>query len=150
MKMCSSCLALYEDDVEFCAVCISVNFKNIGDGALKDDRQYATAESSIPQSRSREIQILTIDHVPGQEIDQAIDSVVGHGVAWFGTSNSRVVNARENAMADLRKRAIAMNADAVVGVSLSISGIRGFWGFSLLAQSAVVHVTGTAVLLKDK
>ena len=84
MKMCNGCKAVFEDEVEFCAVCISVNFKSIGDDAPKIDREYVAAESPSSQSQSRKIQILTIDHVPGREIDRAIDFVVGHGVAWFG------------------------------------------------------------------
>ena len=97
---------------------------------------------------SKELALLTIDYVPGREIDQALGAVLGHGDIFFGTSRARVTNARVNALAELRRNAQSAGADAVVGVTVTVTGLRGFWGFSLLAQSAVVQAYGTAVKLK--
>ena len=97
---------------------------------------------------SAEIQLLTIDYVPGREIEHAFGAVLGHGDWYSGTSQNRVAQAREQAIDELRSKALRVGADAVVGLTVTVSGVRGFWGFSLFAQSAVVQASGTAVKLK--
>lgn len=104
----------------------------------------------MSQSSNNELALLTIDYVPGREIEHALGTVLGHGDAFGGTSRNRVTDARNEAIADLRNKASRIGADAVVGLSVSVAGVRGFWGFSFFAQSAVVHATGTAVKLKEQ
>lgn len=94
------------------------------------------------------IQLLTIDYVPGSEIEYAIGAMLGHGDAWFGTTRERVAKSREEAIDDLRSKALRLGADAVIGLTVTVSGVRGFWGISPLGQSAVVQASGTAVKLK--
>jgi len=96
-----------------------------------------------------DIQLLTIDYVPGREIEHAFGAVLGHGDAWFGTTRSRVAQSRGEAIYDIRSKASRLGADAIIGLTITVSGIRGFWGFSLFAQSAVVQASGTAVKLKQ-
>jgi len=99
-------------------------------------------------SSSSEILLLSIDYVPSREIELALGTVLGHGDAWFGTTRDRVSNSRVEAIADLRLKAARLGADAVIGLTVTVSGVRGFWGFSFFGQSAVVQATGTAVKLK--
>jgi len=95
-----------------------------------------------------EIILVTIDHVPGREISNAIGVVLGHGDSWFGTSSDRVSASRTMAISELRSKAAAAGADAVVGMVVTVSGVKGFWGFPGLGQSAAVQAYGTAVKLK--
>jgi len=97
---------------------------------------------------NRDMLLLSIDYVPGREIDHAIGVVLGHGDAWSGTSRNRVAQSRQEAISDIRAKALGVGADAVVGLTVTVSGIRGFWGIGTLGQSAVVQATGTAVKLK--
>jgi len=92
--------------------------------------------------------LLNIEYVPGREIEVALGTVLGHGDAWFGTTRDRVKHARDEAVADLRMKALRLGADAIVGLTVTVSGERGFWGMPTIGQSAVVQVTGTAVKLK--
>jgi uncharacterized protein YbjQ (UPF0145 family) len=103
--------------------------------------------SSQTTSRN-EILLVTIDHVPGREIEQAIGVVLGHGDTWFGTSSERVTASRTKAISDLRSKAAAAGADAVVGMVVTVSGVKGWWGTPAFGQSAVVQAYGTAVKLK--
>ena len=97
---------------------------------------------------SQDIQLLTIDYIPGREIDEALGTVLGSGNKWFGTSRERVDLARKEALASLRISANSAGADAVVGVTITVSGVKGFWGIPAIGQSAVVQAYGTAVKLK--
>ena len=97
---------------------------------------------------SSDVVLISIDYVPGREIESALGTVLGHGDAWFGTTRDRVSNSRDEAIADLRLKAARLGADAVIGLTVTVSGVRGFWGFSFFGQSAVVQATGTAVTLK--
>ena len=96
-----------------------------------------------------DIILVTIDTVPGREIEQVIGAVLGHGDKWFGTTRGRVFNSRDEAIADLREKAARLGADAIVGLTVTVSGVRGFWGAPWFGQSAVVFATGTAVKLKQ-
>lgn len=95
-----------------------------------------------------DIQILTIDYVPGREIDRALGTVLGQGDFWFSTSRDRVTAARKAALTGLRNNAMSAGADAVIGVSITVTGVKGFWGIPGVGQSAVVQAYGTAVKLK--
>mgnify|MGYP000635580325 CR=1 FL=1 len=97
---------------------------------------------------SSDLLLLNIEYVPGREIEVALGTVLGHGDAWSGTTRERVVRSRDEAIDDLRMKAFRLGADAVIGLTVTVSGIRGFWGLGTLGQSAVVQVTGTAVKLK--
>jgi len=97
---------------------------------------------------ANDILLLTIDYIPGREIETALGTVLGHGDTWFGTTRDRVQQARDEAIDDLYKKAARVGADAVVGLTVNVSGVRGFWGIGTLGQSAVVQATGTAVKLK--
>ena len=97
---------------------------------------------------ANEILLLTIDYVPGREIEQALGTVLGNGDTWFGTSRERVDLARRTALSSLRSSAHSAGADAVVGVTITVSGVKGFWGVPGAGQSAVVQAYGTAVTLK--
>jgi uncharacterized protein YbjQ (UPF0145 family) len=94
---------------------------------------------------ANDILLLSIDYVPGREIETALGTVLGHGDAWFGTTRDRVSQSRDEAIADLRNKAVRIGADAVVGLTVTVAGVRGFWGIGTLGQSAVVQATGTAV-----
>ncbi len=97
---------------------------------------------------AQDIQLLTIDFIPGREIDEALGTVLGSGDTWFGTSRERVDLARRTALSSLRASAHDAGADAVVGVTITVSGVKGFWGVPGVGQSAVVQAYGTAVTLK--
>ena len=101
------------------------------------------------ESSGKEVLLLSIDYVPGREIEEAIGTVLGHGDAWFGTTRDRVSQAREQAISDLRDKAVRLGADSVVGLTVTVAGVRGFFGIGTLGQSAVVQATGTAVKLKS-
>ncbi len=92
--------------------------------------------------------LVTVDHVPGREIDHALGTVLGHGDTFFGTSRERVATSRDAALAEMRRNAKNEGADAVIGVTITVSGVKGFWGILGGGQSAVVHAYGTAVKLK--
>jgi len=104
-------------------------------------------EVTVDQS---DIKLLTIDYVPGREIEHAFGAVLGHGDAWFGTTRERVAKSREEAISDLRSKAMRLGADAVVGLTVTVSGVKGFWGMPTIGQSAVVQASGTAVKLKPQ
>ena len=97
---------------------------------------------------SKGIQLLTIEYVPGREIEHAFGTVLGHGDEFYGTSRERVKNSRATALEELRRNAVSAGADAVVGVTITVTGVKGFWGILGGGQSAVVQAYGTAVKLK--
>jgi len=104
---------------------------------------------STSAATTSDILLVTIESVPGREIQSVFGAVLGHGDCYSGTSRNRVALAREQAINELRSKAASLGADAVVGLTVTVSGVRGFWGFSLFAQSAVVQASGTAVKLKN-
>jgi len=116
---------------------------------VKDKGVENDSKPEFGSASGSDFLLLSIDYVPGREIERAIGTVMGHGDAWFGTTRERVQQSRDEAIADLRKKAALLGADAVVGLTVHVSGIRGFWGISPLGQSAVVQATGTAVTLKS-
>jgi len=93
------------------------------------------------------ILIVTTHSVPGREIENVLGVVVGQGDAFFNTVKARHRNAIQSATEHLRQSAALMGADAVVATSYEVAGVRGFWGFSFLAQSVTVQISGTAVTL---
>ena len=99
---------------------------------------------------SKELQLLTIEYVPGREIDRALGTVLGHGDTFFGTSQERVSTSRATALAEMRRNAQSSGADAIIGVNITVTGVKGFWGILGGGQSAVVQAYGTAVKLKPK
>ena len=103
--------------------------------------------SEVPMD-AQDIQLLTIDFIPGREIDEALGTVLGSGDTWFGTSRERVDLARRTALSSLRSSAYSAGAEAVIGVTITVSGVKGFWGIPGFGQSAVVQAYGTAVTLK--
>jgi len=93
------------------------------------------------------IPLFTVDFVPNRVIGQGLGMVMGLGASWFGSSRDRVESARSAAISDLINNAAAIGADAVIGVTVTISGVRGAYGYWNFGQSAVVQASGTAVAL---
>jgi len=114
----------------------------------KRNEQVASIARSEPLNHASEVLLVNIDYVPGREIDKTLGTIVGHGDFWFGTAKERVDSARKKALADILEQARLLGADAIIGLDISVSGIRGFWGLSLTGQSAVVQAVGTAIKLK--
>ena len=130
---------------------ISLQILSISDCARYANMQQTrriVAMTSGPVN-ALDIQILTIDHVPGREIDRALGVVLGQGDYWFGTARERVDAARKTALTALRNNAMSAGADAVIGVTITVTGVKGFWGIPGVGQSAVVQAYGTAVKFKD-
>lgn len=96
----------------------------------------------------KHVSIISIDSFPGHEITRVLGMVIGHSSSSFGIAERRVIVARNKALQDLIEDAQALGADAVVGVTITISAARGFFGWISLGQSVIVQVTGTAVLVK--
>jgi uncharacterized protein YbjQ (UPF0145 family) len=109
---------------------------------------------------SSRIILTTTPEIPGREIDSVIDIVTAESVQGmniikdmfaqvtdiFGgrstTTENVLIEAREDCMRELRQRAAAMGADAVVGVDLDYSEFSGGGGMLFLVAS------GTAVKLR--
>lgn len=114
----------------------------------KRNAQLAYTVKSESVNNSSKVLLLNIDFVPGREIDKTFGALVGYGDFWFGSTKMRVDSAREQAIDDILEQARLLGADAIIGLDISVSGIRGFWGLSLTGQSAVVQAVGTAIKLK--
>ena len=148
MKECLSCNQAIHLGLVKCWNCGGRTFSDSFQ-VLKEDGADSDSESEFGHASGNDFLLLSIDYVPGREIELAMGTVMGHGDAWFGTTRERVQQSRDQAIADLRKKATLLGADAVVGLTVQVSGIRGFWGIGTLGQSAVVQATGTAVTLKS-
>jgi len=148
MKECRSCNQTIHIGLVQCWSCNGREFSDIHQ-LQKEAGVESDPESEFESASGSDFLLLSIDYVPGREIELAMGTVLGHGDAWFGTTRERVQQSRDEAIADLRKKAALLGADAVVGLTVNVSGIRGFWGISPLGQSAVVQATGTAVTLKS-
>ena len=152
-KICEACKAVNAIDVKYCSICGGANFElakaeSATDSSFESSPALNSAVDSQPHVNQRSLLILTIDHVPGREIAEVIGTVAGQGDAWFNTTFMRIEDARKKAMQDIRLKALAVEADAIIGLSINTAGVRGFWGIGALGQSAVVQVIGTAVKLK--
>ncbi|MEL6124985.1 MAG: YbjQ family protein [Pseudomonadota bacterium] len=102
----------------------------------------------------------TTPDIPGREVDHIIDIVTAESVQGmnvikdlfasvtdiFGgrstTTENVLIEAREDCLRELRQRATALGADAVIGVDLDYSEFQGGGGMLFLVAS------GTAVKLK--
>lgn len=120
---------------------------------LREQRRLATKLATLP--------VLTIQTVPGHEIADALDVVsaqCAYGMNIFkdimaglvdvtggrsGMVQNTLRDARLAVLAELRREAFHLGADAVVGVDLDFSEFSG-GGKSML----FVVATGTAVRLK--
>lgn len=109
---------------------------------------------------SQTVILTTTPSVPGREIDHVIDIVTAESVQGmniikdlfanvtdiFGgrstTTENVLIEAREDCLRELRQRAAALGADAVVGIDLDYSEFSGGGGMLFLVAS------GTAVRLK--
>ncbi len=106
------------------------------------------------------MQIVTTQSVPGREIDESLGLVVANTVrarnigrdilaglkglvgGEIGAYRQLMIEAREQALAELEQEAAARGADAVVAARLMTSNIADY--------VAEVYIYGTAVTLKDK
>ena len=102
----------------------------------------------------------TTPSIPGREVAEIIDIVTAESVQGmnvikdlfasvtdiFGgrstTTENVLIEAREDCLRELRQRAAALGADAVIGVDLDYSEFQGGGGMLFLVAS------GTAVRLK--
>ncbi|MBB5515807.1 uncharacterized protein YbjQ (UPF0145 family) [Rubricella aquisinus] len=107
-----------------------------------------------------DIILTTTPTIPGREIERVIDIVTAESVQGmniirdtfasitdiFGgrstTTENVLIEARQDCLRELRQRAAAMGADAVVGVDLDYSEFQGGGGMLFLVAS------GTAVKLR--
>ena len=150
------------EDVKFDVAGFVDNFDNpliqtVDDGGSSPSTKSAPERtfSEILRSNMDEIAgnasnilVVTTHSVPGREIENVLGVVVGQGDAFFNTVKARHRNAIQSATEHLRQSAALMGADAVVATSYEVAGVRGFWGFSFIAQSVTVQISGTAVTLK--
>ena len=106
------------------------------------------------------MQIVTTQSVPGREIDESLGLVVANTVrarnigrdilaglkglvgGEIGAYRQLMIEAREQALAELEQEAAARGADAVVAARLMTSNIADY--------VAEVYIYGTAVTLKDE
>ena len=102
----------------------------------------------------------TTPDIPGREVDHIIDIVTAESVQGMNvikdlfasvtdivggrstTTENVLIEAREDCLRELRQRATALGADAVIGVDLDYSEFQGGGGMLFLVAS------GTAVKLK--
>ena len=101
-------------------------------------------DSELPDSTRNEEDIIlyTIDASTDEFIDEIVGSVSATGYRWVWlTVRSSVQIAEQRALARLKREAIGLNCDGVVGVTTSVTFFPGF----LFFRGCAVHVTGTAV-----
>lgn len=124
----------------------------VGAGAFAQSR----AKAILPPGEINELSALkpvpiyTTETIQGQEISEALGLITSIGYSWFWTSRSRIFDAESTAISNLRIKAKNIGADAVVAAKFSTSSVKGFWGITLWSNTAVVHISGTAVRIKKE
>ncbi len=112
--------------------------------------ERAVQQTSNEMSVLESIQLYSIENAfPVSEIEH-LGLVTGIGHSWFGTSRSRISTAESNAIFNLQFKARKLDADAVIGVKFTGAGVKGFWGITPWSNTAMIHVSGTAIKFRTK
>lgn len=88
----------------------------------------------------------TMEAIDGQRVTTVFGLVAGIGHPWapvMGSTESRSDEALSDAQRDMRERARAMGANAVLGVRLAV-----YSGSGRVSQAVGVQLLGTAVTLE--
>jgi uncharacterized protein YbjQ (UPF0145 family) len=101
-----------------------------------------SAEATSPDR----ILLTTMEAVEGQRVTMVFGLVAGIGHPWapvMGSTESRSSEALSDAQVDMRQRAKAMGANAVLGIKLA-----AYSGSGRVSQAVGVQLLGTAVTLE--
>jgi uncharacterized protein YbjQ (UPF0145 family) len=87
------------------------------------------------------IPVTTANEIPGKKIETILGLVFGAGNVAFGFSTSKKAGGAMNkAEESIANEAIALGANAVIGVQMSVDGAGG-----ALSRAQTVTLLGTAV-----